>query len=238
MIDHDGTLAAQIQAEADAILRVVAPDECPAWSPPLVIPFAALGVDDDLEILGFSSPGLDVFAAWRFDDETLRGRPVFGFNAKRIADNARTEAEAMERARDIAIHELAHSCIRYSPDTVDDLDGFITRVVAVFKSSDHVPFSRALHGPAWWRRYSTLVGRALAMAPAMAPAREYVSSAQAYGYGAVDPNEWIAAVWMTPDYMVGPIAEVATRPAPRFDKLLAKVVPASTTATAVAAYSS
>jgi hypothetical protein len=73
------------------------------------------------------------------------------------------------------------------------------------------------------------------MAPATAPLREYVSSAQSYGYGAVDPNEWLAAVSMTPDYMVGPIAEVASRPSPWFDELLAHVSLSTAAAPAVAA---
>jgi hypothetical protein len=72
-------------------------------------------------------------------------------------------------------------------------------------------------------------------APPLAPLREYVATVQAYGYGAVKPAEWLAAATITPDYMTGPIAEVATRPAPWFDELLAHVSPASTSAPAVAA---
>ena len=48
----------------------------------------------------------------------------------------------------------------------------------------------------------------------------------------------IAAATMTPDYMTGPIAEVASRPAPWFDELLAHFPPATTSAPAVAASSS
>jgi hypothetical protein len=238
MIDDDGTLPARLQAEADAILRLVAPDECPAESPPLVLPFAAIGVDDALDergILGFSAMGLDVYAAWRFDDPTLRGRPVFAFNAQRIADTASSEAEAMELAREVALHELAHSCIKPALDTVDDLDWFIARVVGSFTSSDYVAYSRPMHGPGWWRRFTTLVGRVLTVAPAIAPTRHYAASARVYGYDAVGPAEWLAASWMQPDYMVGPVVEVASRPAPWFDELLAHVSLSTAAAPAVAA---
>jgi hypothetical protein len=236
MIDSDGSIAARLQAAADEIIRLVAPDDCQPESPSLALPFAALGIGEDLGIHGFAAVGLDVFAARRFDNPTFRGRPVFALNFGKIAARHGSEVESLELAREVALHELAHSVIKGTVETIND--DFIERIVAEFQSPNHVPFAPTLHGPGWWRRFTTLVARAMTAAPTLAPAREYVSTVQAYGYGAVTPAKWLAAATMTPDFMTGQIAEVASRSAPWFDELLAQVVPASTSAPAVAATSS
>jgi len=236
MIDSDGSIAAQLQTAADEIIRLVAPDECPPESPSLVLSFATLGIGEDVGIHGFSAVGLDVFAAQRFDNPKFRGRPVFGINFGKIAARHGSEAESLELARETAMHELAHSVIKGTVETISD--DFIEKIVAEFQSPGRIPFAPAYHGPGWWRRFSRLVARAMTAGPTLAPLREYVSTVQAYGYGAVKPAEWLAAATMTPDYMTGPIAEVASRPAPWFDELLAHVSHATTSAPAVAASSS
>lgn len=235
MIVMTDTLDARLQAAADEIIRLVAPDDCPPGSPTLVLPFAEIGIEEDLRIIGFASPGLDVFAARRFGNPAFRGRPVFAINFKKIATQYANEAQALELARETALHELAHSSIKGTVETISD--DYIDTIVAEFQSPTHVPFEPAYHGPGWWRRFSTLVARAMTAPPPLAPLREYVSTVQAYGYGAVEPAKWLAAATMTPDYMTGPIAEVATRPAPWFDELLTHVSHAITSPPAVAASS-
>jgi len=249
MIDHDGTLAARLQADADAILRVVAPAECPPFSATLVVPFHAIGMDTDIKpsIFGFSVTGFDNFAAWHFDDCTLVGRPVFALNPAQIIKAEYNESSALAAARDVAAHETAHAIARKFPDTIDDPKGFIDRVTAELTSASFEPLSPASHNPAWWRRYSMLIARMKAIAPKLAPLGHYARAGIAYGFcrggeendhGRSDADKWITAAQATPDFMVGPILEVVARPCPQFDALLNQFHPSTTTAPAVAAYSS
>ncbi len=248
MIDH-GTLAAELLAEADAILRLVAPDECPPWSAPLPLSFEALGMDAGIRPIlhGFSAAGLDNFAAWHFSSPAIKSRPVFAINTSRIVEDARDQASALAIARSTAAHELAHAVARTYPDAIDDPAGFIARVTADVESATFEPRSPAAHDGRWWRRYTLLVARMIKATPDAAPLGYYAIAGVAYGFcrggadhdhGATDAAKWLVAAASTPDYMIGPIAEVAARPCPKFDSLLAHVSHATTSAPAVAAYSS
>ena len=249
MIDHDGTLAARLQADADAILRLVAPDDCPVWSPSLVLAFDAIGVDSNIQptLHGLSAAGLDNFAAWHFDNPALRGRPVFAVNVARIIRDAGSEESAFAIVRDVSLHELSHAVERTYSASLDDPAGFIAGAVAYITSASFEPRAPSSHDAGWWRRYSLLIARTVEAAPDLAPVGQYAVAGSSYGFCrggegadrlATDAAKWLNAARSTPNYMTGPIVEVASRPAPWFDELLAHVSPATTSALAVADSSS
>lgn len=246
---HDGTLTARLLAEADSILRAVAPDDCPAWSPTLAVSFDAIGVDPGIQptLHGFSATGLDNFVAWHFDKPTLRGRPIFAVNVARIVHDSASEESAFAIIRDVAAHELAHAVARTYPATLDDPAGFIARIVADITSPSFESRSPASHDAGWWRRYSVLTARMVAAAPDLAPVGHYAIAGSLYGYCrgdegadrlATDAAKWLNAARSTPDYMAGRLAEVAARPCPKLDALLDQFTPATPASPAVAAVSS
>jgi hypothetical protein len=246
MIDDNGTLVARLQADADAILRLVAPDDCPVWSPSLVLAFDAIGVDSNIQptLHGLSAAGLDNFAAWHFDNPALRGRPVFAVNVARIIRDAGSEESAFAIVRDVSLHELSHAVSRTYSATLDDPAGFIGRVTAEVTSASFEPRSPASHDAGWWRRYSVLIARMVEAAPDLAPVGQYAVAGSSYGFCrggegadrlATDAAKWINAARSMPNYTTGRIAEVAARPCPKFDNLLDQFCLSTAAAPAVAA---
>jgi hypothetical protein len=246
MIDNDGTLSTRLLADTDAILRLVAPDDCPAWSPPLAITFAEIGIASSLQptLHGFSATKLDNFAAWHFNNPALLGRPVFAINVAKIIQDAASEESAFAIVRDVAIHELSHAVSRTYSATLDDPAGFIGRVTAEVTSASFEPRSPASHDAGWWRRYSVLIARMVEAAPDLAPVGQYAVAGSSYGFCrggegadrlATDAAKWISAARSTPNYTIGRIAEVAARPCPKFDNLLDQFCLSTAAAPAVAA---
>jgi hypothetical protein len=247
MIDN-GTLSTRLLTDADAILRLVAPDDCPAWSPSLVLGFNAIGVDANIQptLHGFSATRLDNFAAWHFDNPALLGLPVFAINVERIIQDATSEESAFAIVRDVSVHELAHAVARPYSATLDDPAGFIAAVTAYITSASFEPRAPASHNAGWWRRYSTLVARAVDAAPELAPVGQYAVAGISYGFCgggegadllASAAAKWLVAAQSTPHYKAGPIAETASRPCPKFDRLLDQFSIATTSTSAVTAIS-
>ena len=78
---------AYIVRQVEAYLRDVAPTECPQWSAGLVVTYDELKIDkavDSEDSRGVSAHGMDRFAAWFRQDDTLVGRPVFGLATGRV----------------------------------------------------------------------------------------------------------------------------------------------------------
>jgi hypothetical protein len=230
MIDN-GTLSTRLLTAADAILRLVAPDDCPAWSPSLVLAFNAIGMDSNIQptLHGFSAAKLDNFAAWHFNNPTLLNRPVFAINVARIIHDAASEESAFAIARDVSLHELSHAVERTYSATLDDPAGFIAGAVAYITSAAFEPRAPSSHDAGWWRRYSVLIARTVEAAPDLAPVGQYAVAGSSYGFCrggegadrlATDAAKWLNAARSTPNYTTGRIAEVALRSCPKFDNLL------------------
>jgi hypothetical protein len=247
MIVMADTLDARVQAAADEIIRLVAPDECPAWSPTLAMTFDEIGMDDEriANILGVSATRLDNYVAWKFSRSLAMGRPIFAINPPAIIRYTQTdECGALMKARDTAVHELAHAVYRPYPATINDPATYIDRVLKELTDGSTDKRSHDDHDRLWWRTYTLLVARMFTAAPELSPLGYYAFAARQYGYcpngddhSVLTDNaaKWVVAAQFTPDYMTGPIAEVAARSCPRFDALLDQFRPASTSPPAVAA---
>jgi hypothetical protein len=217
-----------LRGDIEAFVATIA-NRAPTEAAPTLVTFDEIGLEDGFfpEMLGFVAHGLDAFAAHHHDAPKLAGRPTIAVGIGRIArriiaregnpDNGR----AMDIARAVALHELAHAITRGpSPPTKvppAEFGSWIREVLLRTKA-----FDPDAHGPRWWRAYSALMARAAILTPDELPLATFLGDVAAYGFGCpTDGKEWIVAATQARGFLDCPLAEITSPPCPRFDELVA-----------------
>ena len=216
---------AYIVRQVEAYLRVVAPTECPQWSAGLVVTYDELKIDkavDSEDSRGVSAHGMDRFAAWFRQDDTLVGRPVFGLATGRVPP---TLAGLVELRR-TSLHELAHAVLDRQADRDFNVEPPVYRSCLHDRLRAALPTFRSTtdHGPAWWRVFVTLVARGETIASRLMPVDTIEPWVSMYDYSAAgNAREWVDAAKSDPDYLDLPLVDLPARNTPAFDELLARV---------------
>lgn len=234
----------------DVTLRVVAPFEHPSGAAELVLSFEELELGPAVcpSVRGLSAHGLDDFAAMVRRDDSLRGRPVFAVGVDRVFAKWSREVPgakpdhmvplAVFDLRRTSLHELAHAVDdRQHPPAVE-ARRFPEWLAATLSSIGDARLGKpgTAHGPAWWRRYATLVARLEAFVPELVDWPDLQSEAVQYGYAtAADARQWVAAAKTAPGFMDAPLLDLAGIPCPAFDALLDSLSPKTAADVSVAA---
>jgi hypothetical protein len=227
--DIDAFLFHKIDAyllrQADAYLRVVAPTECPHWSACLVVTYDELEIDaavDGEDSRGLSVRGMDRFAAWLRQDDTLVGRPVFALATGRVPPTL----GGLVELRRTSLHELAHAVLDRQADRDFNFDPPAYRpwLHERVRSARPTFGSKRGHGPDWWRVFMTLVARGETIASRLMPIETVEPWVSMYGYSAAgNARQWVDAAKSDPDYLDLPLVELPARNTPAFDELLARL---------------
>ncbi len=213
----DPTVADQLLREVDALLRVIAQDDCPPGTSRIAFSFSELKIPPVGSVCGFVHPKLHQLAADVLRDPALVGRPVFAIDVDRLAPMRFDDAVAS--ARSTAMHELAHAVALPCGD--GSIDTLIASLTASLSSPSLDVLDPKNHDAAWWRRYMTLAARLDYVALQLVPTREIEAASRLYGFSrGATASQWIAAASATPGLHAGPIAEVAARACPAFDQLI------------------
>jgi len=211
--------------QVDAYLRVVAPTECPRWSACLIVDYVDLKIDkavDGEDSCGLSAHGMDQFAAWLRQDDTLVGRPVFALATGRVSPTL----EGLVELRRTSLHELAHAVLDRQADREFSVEPPVYRSWLHERLRKARPTFRSKngHGPDWWRVFITLVARGETIASRLMPIETVEPWVSMYGYSAAgNARQWVDAAKSDPDYLDLPLVDLPARNMPAFDELLARV---------------